>query len=192
LLLTAQKFLRETFRSDVSGRRNSNAHRLRARFTAAIASALVGLQLNLPDGSALAATEVRGRLDDMELGAQNASVKEVLETLAAHYKLTYRVPANLPSDLTIQCSGTLRQILERVLDGNDYILKVSEDSMEVVVLGVSGATAVAIPGPVITVNKSATPSPPSSTPVTRPAPPESKSAPPLTSYLSQVPAGSTP
>jgi hypothetical protein len=192
LLLTAQTFLRDTFRSDVSGRRNSNAHRLRARFTAAIVSALVGLQLNLPSGSALAATEVRGRPDNIELGAQNSSVKEVLETLAAHYKLIYQVPANLPSDLTIQCSGTLQQILERVLDGNDYILKVSEDSMEVVVLGVSGATAVAIPGPVITVNKSTTPSPTSSTSVARPALPESKPAPPLTSYLSQVPAGSTP
>ena len=192
MFLTAQKFLRETFCSDVSGRRSSNARRLRARSTAAIVLVLVGLQLNLFYGSALAATEVRGRSDDIQLGAQNASVKEVLEVLAAHYKLIYRLPANLPSDLTIQCSGTLRQILERVLDGNDYILTMSEDSMEVVVLGVSGATAVAIPGPVITVNKSTTPSPPSSTPVARPTLPESKPAPPLTSYLSQVPAGSTP
>src|SRR5262249_459927 len=113
-------------------------------------------------------------------------------TLAAHYKLTYRVPVNLPSDLTIQCSGTLRQILERVLDGNDYILTMSEDSMEVVVLGVSGATAGGIPGPGIPGNERAPSSPPKSTPVARPALAESKPAPPLTSYLSQVPAGSTP
>ena len=137
--------------------------------------------------SVLAATEVRGPPDDIQLGAQNASIKEVLDTLAASYKLIYKLPPNIRADLTIQCSGTLRQILERVLDGNDYVLKVFEDSVEVVVLGAAGAAAVASSGPVITVSKNTDAPTPTLARVSGPALPEAKAAPPLTNYLSQAP-----
>jgi hypothetical protein len=155
-----------------------------------IVAALVGFHLNFMDASVLAATDVRGPPDDIRLGAQNASIREVLDTLAASYKLIYKLPANVRADLTIQCSGTLRQILERVLDGNDYVLKVSEDGIEVVVLGASGAAAIAAAGPVITVNKNTDASTPSSAKVSGPVQPQAKAPPPLTNYLSQSPAAS--
>ena len=148
----------------------------------------VGLQLNFMDASVLAATEVRGPPDDIQLGAQNASIKEVLDTLAASYKLTYKLPANVRADLTIQCSGTLRQILERVLDGNDYVLKVFEDSVEVVVLGTSGAAAVTSSAPMITVSKNTDVPTANPARVSGPVLPGAKVAPPLTNYLSQTPA----
>jgi hypothetical protein len=148
----------------------------------------VGLQLNFLDASVLAATDVRGPPDDIQLGARNASIKEVLDTLAASYKLVYKLPANIRADLTIQCSGTLHRILECVLDGNDYVLKVFEDSVEVVVLGTSGAAAVASSGPVITVSKNSDAPTANPARVSGPALPGAKAAPPLTNYLSQVPA----
>jgi hypothetical protein len=162
---------------------------------------LVGLQLTAMHGSAWALTEIRGQQDDLQLSAKDASIKEILDALATSQKLRYKLPPNLRVDLTVQCSGTLRQILERVLDGNDYILKVFDDAIEVVVLGNSGAVAVVSSAPLSTANKSTNVSTANSTPgpstankntnvstagsTPGPVLPETSAAPPLTSFLSQ-------
>jgi len=151
---------------------------------------LVGLQLSSMHQPALAATEVRGQVGDIQLDANNATIKEVLEVLARSYKLTYKIPPSLHSDLTVHCSGTLRQILERALDGHDYILKVLDDHVEVVVLGASGTTSVAPSASAIAVSTNTNASAPGREPVVGPGMPEHKPAPPLSSYLSQGPGAS--
>jgi hypothetical protein len=133
---------------------------------------------------------VRGQQDDIQLSAKNASIKEILDALATSQKLSYKLSPNLRADITVQCSGTLRQILERILDGSDYILKVFDDGIEVVVLGTSGLAAVASSVPVSTANKSTNVSTASSTSGLGPVLPETTPAPPLTSYLSQGPTAS--
>jgi type II secretory pathway component GspD/PulD (secretin) len=142
---------------------------------AVIFSALLGLQLSAMQGSALAATEVREQSGGIQLNATNATIKEVLDALATSYKLTYRIPSGLRDDLTVRCSGTLRQILEHALDGHDYILKVSDDSIEVVVLEASGTAIVASSGP------------DGAAPATGPVLPEPKPVLSLANYLHQEP-----
>src|SRR6516165_1837431 len=113
---------------------------------AVIFSALLGLQLSV-HRSALAATDVQGQTDSVELNATNATIKEILDALATSYKVTYQIPRSLQGDLTFHRSGTLREILARTLYGNDYFLKVlDDDSIEVVVLGASGGTTPASTG----------------------------------------------
>jgi hypothetical protein len=92
---------------------------------------------------AFAAAEIRGRRDNLQVHLQNASVREVLDALASRYKMTYKLPPNVDRVLTGQYSGTLHQVLTRVLDGNDYVVQASGDRIEVVVFGPSRTTAVA-------------------------------------------------
>ncbi len=137
-----------------------------------IFSAVFGAVLAAMPGPASAASEVQGRLEDMQLRTENASTREVLEALSAKFKLRYKLPPNIGRNLTGLYSGTLHQVLGRVLDGNDYIVKVSDNGVEVVILGMSGGTARAPSAPTITVSKTEV------TPEVAP----SKPIPPLSSY----------
>jgi hypothetical protein len=152
--------------------------------------ALLGLQLSTMHGSALAATEVRGHLGGIQLNATDATVKDVLDALATSYNLTYRIPSGLPGDLTVRCSGTLRQILARALVGHNYFLKVLDGSIEVVVLEASGTATVASSGPVIAASYTTNRSDGGAALAAGPVLPEAKSAPPLASYLHQEPVAS--
>jgi len=113
------------------------AVRVRSAFAAAIAL------LSVVVTPALAAVEVRGQQGDLQVEAKNASLREILDALSAKFALTYKIPPTLRRVVTGRYSGTLQQVLRRVLDGSDFIVKASDDRIEVVVLGVSQATAVA-------------------------------------------------
>jgi hypothetical protein len=147
--------------------------------------------LGTSSGSAWAATEVQGQLDEMQLRAENASTREVLEALSATFKLTYKLPPTVDHDLTGLYSGTLPQVLGRILEGNDYIVKVADDAIEIIVLraaGPSGAAAVAASGNAVVARESTVGprvsaslrTPPSPAPIVT----TSSSLPPLASYLS--------
>jgi hypothetical protein len=136
-------------------------------------------------GSAQAGTEVQGQPDDMQLRAENASTREALEALAASFKLTYTLPSTIGRELTGLYSGTLPQVLGRILEGNDYVVITADDGIEIIVLSASGAVsanAVAARGNTVVPRASASVrTPPSPVPiVTASSPP-----PPLASYLSE-------
>jgi len=181
---------------------------------AVIFSALLGFQLSV-HGSALAATDVQGQTDSIELNATNATIKEILDALATSYKVTYQIPRSLQGDLTFHRSGTLREILARTLYGNDYFLKVlDDDSIEVVVLGASGGTtpstgaaavasaaaaptaaaavasAAAVSSAVIAAGNNANPPARSAPPATGPVLPDRDAPPPLAAFLHQEPVAS--
>jgi uncharacterized protein (DUF2342 family) len=114
-------------------------HRL--RFLNAAFAAMMVLS-SVATAPALAATEVHGQKDDLQIDAKNASIREILDALAAKYSLTYKLPPNINRVITGRYTGALSQILRRVLDGNDFIIKASEDGVEVVVFGMSQPTAI--------------------------------------------------
>src|SRR3954454_9260163 len=51
-------------------------------------------------GPAVAATDVQGRAEDLELRVDNASIGEVLSALSSKFKLTYSLSANVGRQLT--------------------------------------------------------------------------------------------
>jgi hypothetical protein len=133
-----------------------------------------------------AASEVQGDPTDMRLLVENASTEEALQALAGSFGLLYSLPANSGRTLTGVYSGTLRQVLARILDRTDYILKIADGPVEVVVLGPSGGSSVVSASqPVVPKNIGA------AGPVV-PAAHSSKGPPPLASYLTGSNAGRTP
>jgi hypothetical protein len=101
-------------------------------------SASIALSI-LVVGSASAATDIQGTPDDLQLNVDNATLSEVLDALTSRFKISYRLRAHNPRILTGHYSGTLRETVTRLLDGNDYFLEVSDKGLEVIVLGASGS-----------------------------------------------------
>jgi hypothetical protein len=191
---------------------SGGSHRSRAekpRVWAAVFAAVIG---SMP-GTASAVSDVEGQADAVKLRAENASIREVLDALSAKFELNYKIPPNLIRNMTGEYSGTLNQVLTRVLDGNDYVVETSEDGVKIVVLGTSGgpaspgssvATVAALPAPA-SPERSVAPSasgsrPPllsssPNLPASNPSLPFSRSVPPLATYLSSngsLRAGSAP
>ena len=111
------------------------------RPTARILSAFVALSFILNVGPAFALTDIQGAADDLRLNAQNATIIEILDALSGRFKFTYTVRSHSGRSLNGIYSGTLHETLTRVLDGNDYIVKLSDSGLDIVVLGPSNATA---------------------------------------------------
>src|SRR5262245_31506930 len=136
---------------------------------------------SIPLGLASAATQLTGQQDELKITATNASVREILESLSSKFNLTYRLPPGVSGELTGQYSGTLNQVLARILDGNDYILEISDSAATILVLGPSGTAplstqpalnAIALTPPKLTLG-------PTPVPAAAKSPP-----PPLSNYLS--------
>jgi hypothetical protein len=158
---------------------------------------------------AVMAAEIEGQEDALQLRATNASIKQVFEALSSRFHLTYKLPPTVVRELTGTYSGTLAQVLARVLDGNDYVAIFSDGGLDLVVLGESGtlkpsgiaiARAAAVSG-----EASGRPSPqPGPGPAPAPAParlsapapqpslPQGNVVPPLSSYLSADAAAGVP
>jgi hypothetical protein len=162
---------------------------------AAVFAAVIG---SMP-GPASAVSEVDREEDTVKLRAENASIREVLDALSGKFKVSYKVPSNLPRNVTGEYSGALNQVLARILDGNDYVVETSEDGVKIVVLGASGgapsssvaAVAAAVPAPASRELPAPAPSsrPPllssgPNLPAANPSLPFSRPVPPLATYLS--------
>lgn len=155
--------------------------RLRRNYTAvaasiAISCAVGGLGLT----PAAAETKIDGQADDMQIQAENASITEIFDALSARFNLTYNFVPNGERVLTGLYSGSLKEVLARVLAGNDYVLGVLDDHVRIVVLNASNADAP--PVQVVASNERQVAQLPVTSPSARPSAP-SKAIPPLTSYL---------
>src|SRR4051812_17461826 len=82
--------------------------------------------------SARCEVKITGTAADLQLLAEGASTGEALEALARSFGVGLRLPPNVGRTLSGTYAGDLRQVIARILDGSDYILKVSEDRFEVV------------------------------------------------------------
>jgi hypothetical protein len=147
-----------------------HTHRLLAASLqcAVVSGALVTVLLGSSFEAAWAGTEVQGQPDAMHVRAEHASTSEVLAALAASFKLTYKLPPNVNRNLNGLYSGSLRLVLERILDGTDHVVKNSDDGIEVIVLRASS-----MPDGSIAASKAMVVS----------KPPTSSAVPPLASYL---------
>jgi hypothetical protein len=120
--------------------------------------------------------------DNVVVQTDKASVREILDTLSAKFKLTYKLPPNLDRVRTGLYSGTLHHVLARVLDGNDYIVQASDEGIEIVVFGASRLTPIVTADPTpAPASKAATLAP--TVPASKPSPSPPPPAPPLNSYL---------
>jgi hypothetical protein len=92
-------------------------------------------------GEAWAKTKVDGDLEAVSLTVEEAPVSEVLAALSAKFGFVYTPTPGLDRTIGGIYSGTIQQVLERVLDGCDYAVSFSGETIELKVLGPSGSTA---------------------------------------------------
>jgi hypothetical protein len=171
-------------RSKFVGQQQSIFFRPRARTL----SAFVALSCLLNVGPAFALTDIQGAADDLRVKAEDATIVEILDALSGRFKFTYTVRSHSGRTLNGTYSGTLSETLARVLDGNDYIVASSVNSLDIVVLGPSN-TAIGVaqlPQRSQITSTPATPASSSPARVVNPNPSQptlSPSPPPLSSYI---------
>jgi hypothetical protein len=118
------------------------------------------------------------------LTVQNASITEILDALTTRFKVTYKVRSPTSRPLTGNYSGTLREMLTRVLDGNDYILELSDGGCKILILGVSPGAAPTSSNQVMAVPANTMPR--WSAAAEHNPLPSVSSPPPLSNFLSQI------
>jgi hypothetical protein len=153
---------------------------LRPNYTAvavsiALCCAMIGFGLT----PAAAETKIEGQADDLQIHAEDASIREIFDALSARFNLTYNSAPNGRA-LTGLYSGSLTEVLARVLAGNDYVLGVLDDRVRVVV--VNASTAEAPTAQVVASNDKQVAQLTTAPAAARPSV-ASKAIPPLTSYL---------
>jgi hypothetical protein len=106
---------------------------LRSLIRRQIIMLLLALGLTLPWHVAVAHTEIQGQIDQVRLRVENSSVKEILEALAQKFQLAYKMPVGDDRSLQGLYSGSLQEVLGRVLDGYGYVIEISNGRLSVVV-----------------------------------------------------------
>ena len=96
--------------------------------------------------SALSATRadaevaVDGGHDDLQVRVENDTVDHVLEALSQKGNLHYRSTRPLNKVIGGSFSGSLTQVLPRILFGLDFVVRYDPQGVEIFVFGESGAT----------------------------------------------------
>jgi hypothetical protein len=120
---------------------------IRARFISAACCTLAGLVIPLRSLPACAAVEVQGTSASVHVVAQNATVSEVLKALTEKLKSFHcKETINLDGVISGNYTGSVEDILGRVLREYDYIITIQGTAVEIVVIGKSGSAVVPASG----------------------------------------------
>ncbi len=89
-----------------------------------------------------AEVRVEGNRDEMHVRVENDIVGHVLEVLGQNVSLRYRCAAPLNKVIGGRFSGSLEQVLPRVLAGYDFVVRYNPQGAELLVVGESGAAPI--------------------------------------------------
>jgi hypothetical protein len=108
---------------------------------------MIGLAAALACGFATgAAAEVRiDGTTALHVTTGRDSIAAVLTAFGTSHKLRYRAAVPLDAAANAVYSGSLGEVLTRLLDGYNFIVKRDQDGIEVVVLGRRGDIAISAP-----------------------------------------------
>ena len=90
---------------------------------------------------------IDGGRDEMQVRVENDTVGHALEALGRNGNLQNRSATPLNKVIDGSFSGSLGQVLFRILDGYDFVIRHDPESVEVFVFGESGAAPIAPPPP---------------------------------------------
>ena len=115
----------------------------RAALFAASFAIGVGLAPAIVSTPAAAELKVGGSASAVTIDAQNASIKEILDTLGKSFDVHFQSTASLDRRITGTYEGPLSKVLIRILEGYSVIMKTGKDGIQVTVLGTKNGTSVA-------------------------------------------------
>ena len=110
---------------------------------AAVAALACGLAM-----SASAEVQVDGNLNAMRVTASKDALSDVLSAFGAQLPVKYRSSVPLNTEISGAYSGSFSQVVARLLDGYDYVIKRDQGLTEIVVLGRTGEAALSPKPPV--------------------------------------------
>jgi hypothetical protein len=84
---------------------------------------------------------VHGDRADVQVSARQATIATVLTALAATYRFSYTSSIPLDAAIDGQYAGSLGQVISRVLDGYNYVIKQENAKLDVIVFNKSGELA---------------------------------------------------
>ncbi len=99
-------------------------------------------------GPAQAEVHVAGGPAAIRITTDQDAVSDVLSALGTNFNIRYRAAAPLDAPADATYSGSFRQVLSRLLDGYNYVMKVGRDSTEIIVYGRHGEMLIVPPAPV--------------------------------------------
>jgi hypothetical protein len=106
----------------------------------------LGLTCSL-SASVRAEVHVEGNPAAVRITTSQAAISDVLLSFPASFKLKYRSAIPLDDPVQEAYAGSFRQVISRLLDGYNYVVRTREGATEVVVFGKNGEVAIPPPEP---------------------------------------------
>jgi hypothetical protein len=118
-------------------RRNSPACLVSGQYGAL----LIGTFITVMAPATHAETRLMGQVDAIRIEVRDASLEEVFDALGASYGLRFRSVTPLGGRFSGTFEGPLLQVVARMLDRYDYIVKKTDSVIDIAVLGAHGTVA---------------------------------------------------
>lgn len=97
--------------------------------------------------TARAEVRIEGNAAAVRVSTSQDTVADVLSALGVAFKVRYRTAVPLSAAADAAYSGSVRQVIARLLDSYNYLLKVDQETTEVIVLGSRSQVAIPPPAP---------------------------------------------
>lgn len=110
-----------------------------------LAAAVCVFALIMPSVSTNAEVRVRGDAGSIQIDAAHAKIGDILSELARGFGVRYRSAINVDTVVDGTYTGSLRQVLSRLLDGYTYVITNQNSRVELVVIGKTGERPIPAP-----------------------------------------------
>jgi hypothetical protein len=94
-----------------------------------------------------AEVSVHGDITAVRIDASQASVSQVLAAVGSAFNIRTRTSTSLDSPINGTYTGSLSEVMSRVLDGYNYVVKNQDGSIEITIFGRRGTQPVAAEPP---------------------------------------------
>jgi hypothetical protein len=92
--------------------------------------------------TAPAEVRIEGNLRDLRVSTSGDALSDVLSAFSTRLPVTYRTAVPLNREINGAYSGSFSQVISRLLDGYNYIIKNDQKLTEIIVLDERGEAAV--------------------------------------------------
>ena len=113
----------------------------RRRLLAVLSGALAAFACGLTT-PASGEVYVEGNFNALRVTASGDTLSDVLSAFGSSLPVTYRSSLPLDGEISGAYSGSLSQVVARLLDGYNYLIKQDQQRTEIVILGRRGEAAV--------------------------------------------------
>jgi hypothetical protein len=107
----------------------------------------LGAALMCLAASARAEVHVEGSRAAVRITTSQDAIADVLSAVAATFNVGYRTAIPLDAPANAAYAGSFGQVMSRLLDGYNYVIKTDQGSTEIVVFGRHGEVAIPPPAP---------------------------------------------